>query len=350
MIDSKYVEENYESVSRFEGNNRVYLARKKSDSSFCVIKYLSVFSEDVFLYLKDHHIKNTPEIYEVFHDKQQLVVIEEYISGRSLNEYLEKKGTLSIEESLLLIRQLCSIVKQFHECEPPIIHRDIKPENIIINGSGTLFLLDVNAAKFFDRSEKHDTYLLGTYGYAPPEQYGFGKAGITSDIYAIGKVLNEMITGSRDGSADGRIRDIIDKCTEMEPGNRYQNVDALLRDLSMKRSVRKDFDKLPGFRSSRMLTKVFSTIGYLLISALFMTSEFEEVDSIGAIWYFRILYYLVFTSVFLFCCNYRNVWRLTGINRIESRIVRILVVACMGFAILAFGLIVGNEICIAIFK
>ena len=127
-------------------------------------------------YLKDNPIKNTPRIYEVIEDSNQLIVLEEYISGTTLQQILDEQKVLKEEQVENIIRQLCSILLELHKAHPPIIHRDIKPSNIIISPDGVVKLIDMNAAKWNRNHSGRDTALIGTVGYAAPEQYGFASS------------------------------------------------------------------------------------------------------------------------------------------------------------------------------
>ena len=129
--------------------------------------------------------------------------------------------------------------------KPPIIHRDIKPSNIIITGYNRAVLLDFNAAKSFSSSEDTDTVLLGTSGYAAPEQYGFGASSPQTDIYALGVVLKECLAASE--NPPDRLLKLAERCTRLEPKKR-------------------GFRFLPpGFRTLTPWKMLLGTAGYLLL-------------------------------------------------------------------------------------
>ena len=113
----------------------------------------------------------------------------------------------------------------------PIIHRDIKPSNVMINESGEVFLLDVNVAKWVSTEAKEDTRLLGTLYYAAPEQFGYGFSASTekTDIYAIGVLLNVMITGKlpKEEQAPAALWKVIEKCICLEADERYSDDELL---------------------------------------------------------------------------------------------------------------------------
>ena len=111
--------------------------------------------------------------------------------------------------------------------EKPIIHRDIKPSNIMINCDLEVFLLDVNIAKWYKPEETEDTRLLGSLYFAAPEQFGYGFSASTekADIYAVGILLNMMITGKfpKEKKAMGGIWNVIEKCISLNPDDRYSD-------------------------------------------------------------------------------------------------------------------------------
>ncbi|MBR4904092.1 MAG: protein kinase [Selenomonadaceae bacterium] len=115
---------------------------------------------------------------------------------------------------------MCDGLKELHEQK--IIHRDIKPSNMILQGE-RIRLIDFDAARIFKEGKESDTKLLGTKGYAPPEQFGHGQTDNRSDIYSLGVTMKTLLGEN----CDGRLKKILDKCTELDPKNRFQNVDEL---------------------------------------------------------------------------------------------------------------------------
>lgn len=105
------------------------------------------------------------------------------------------------------------------------VHRDIKPENVILRGSEAV-LIDFDASRIFKSENTSDTRVLGTTGYAAPEQYGIAQTDERADIYSLGVLLNIMLTGKHPSKelASGRLGRIVQKCTMVNPKKRYQNV------------------------------------------------------------------------------------------------------------------------------
>ena len=105
------------------------------------------------------------------------------------------------------------------------VHRDIKPENVILRG-GDAVLIDFDAARIHKPQAETDTQVLGTTGFAAPEQYGLGQSDARTDIYSLGVLMNVMLTGQHPSKklAEGRIGRIIQRCTQVNPAKRYQTV------------------------------------------------------------------------------------------------------------------------------
>ncbi|MCR5208153.1 MAG: serine/threonine protein kinase, partial [Eubacterium sp.] len=113
------------------------------------------------------------------------------------------------------------------------IHRDVKPENIMITKDGTVKLIDFNASREFSLSSTRDTVQIGTIGYASPEQLGIAQTDARTDIYALGVLLNVMLTGKHPSIklADGRAGKIVLKCTQIDPSSRFSSVEKLASEL-----------------------------------------------------------------------------------------------------------------------
>lgn len=112
------------------------------------------------------------------------------------------------------------------------VHRDVKPENIILRGSEAV-LIDFDAARIHKPEHENDTQILGTTGFAAPEQYGLSQSDIRTDIYAMGILINVMLTGEHPSRklAEGKMGRIVDRCTHVNPQRRYKNVLRLMEAL-----------------------------------------------------------------------------------------------------------------------
>ncbi|MBR3305620.1 MAG: protein kinase [Lachnospiraceae bacterium] len=211
----------YEEKGKLGEKENVSLVRHIETGEFFVCKIVSVHDVKIYRYLRDHHIQGTPVIYDLIEDWDRLIVVEEYISGDDLKQVLRKHGKPPVKWAEGMLLQLCSIVERLHAVVPPIIHRDIKPSNIMITEGHEVRLLDMDAARLSKTGGEEDTTLMGTRGYAAPEQYGFGQSDERTDVYAIGMVMKELLPGT------GRYGRIIKKATAIDPGKRYRSVKKL---------------------------------------------------------------------------------------------------------------------------
>ena len=110
-----------------------------------------------------------------------------------------------------------------------IVHRDIKPSNVILTEDGRIILIDLNAAKFTNEFKDRDTRLIGTKGFAAPEQFGFGSSTPQTDIYALGVLMKTLLS---DSVTNKKLSVIINKCLELNPDDRFKSVIQLKTRLS----------------------------------------------------------------------------------------------------------------------
>lgn len=175
---------------------------------------------------------NLPQIMETAERNGHVVVLEELVRGDTLAFVLEG-GTLSTQEARCFAGQICQALYVLHTLGA--VHRDVKPENILLRG-GEAVLIDFDASRIYHSDAPEltaDTMILGTTGYAAPEQYGMSQTDPRADIYSLGVLLNVMLTGEHPSRrlASGRLGRVIRRCTMMSPGQRYQNVLELLGEL-----------------------------------------------------------------------------------------------------------------------
>lgn len=332
--------EKYTIVQTIDDSHKVYLVKSVQDNCFYVKKVLDYYDKNVYSWLSSHKINGIPFIKEINEIDNKLIVIEEYVSGRSLESILSSKGKLNENEVKQIITAVCNILKRITD-EIPLVHRDIKPSNIIIKDNGELFLIDFNTAKIIYESKSRDTVLLGTEGYAAPEQYGFAASNIQTDIYAIGVMMNELLTGSIDLNSDysGDLKPIIQKCTMMDPKTRYTDYQSLIKQLKQKTIIfNKKFVPV-GFRRGNALSICLSIVWYLMI--IFISSGLEVEGSYGInLLIDRIGFALSLIAVTLFSGNYLNCQKLINIQKINNKFLRIVVIILADFVIFFIILII----------
>ena len=184
---------------------------------------------EVYRKLLDYTCPNLPTVYEVAVRGAENLVIEEYIQGDTLG-FLLKDALFSPEETRNIVTQVCKALWVLHSIGA--VHRDVKPENIILRGDEAV-LIDFDAARLHKPEHEMDTQILGTTGFAAPEQYGLSQSDIRTDIYALGVLINVMLTGEHPSKklATGKMGRIVDRCTHVNPQHRYKNVLRLMEAL-----------------------------------------------------------------------------------------------------------------------
>ena len=145
-------------------------------------------------------------------------------------DFLLEGGTLSPKKAKEIMIQLCQALSVLHGFAA--VHRDVKPENVILRGNQTV-LIDFDASRIVKVENNSDTVVMGTIGFAAPEQYGLNQSDARSDIYSMGVLLNLMLTGKHPSRelAKGRMGRIVRRCTQLNPDQRYQNVQQLMNAL-----------------------------------------------------------------------------------------------------------------------
>jgi len=313
-----------------ENSDAPTLLMHQPTGKVCVKKTLRQYNRGVYELLKAQPVAGTPRILEVMEEDGRLTVIEEYLSGITLEQRLTE-GVLESGKALEYMDQLCAIVEGLHALTPPVIHRDIKPSNILITQEERLYLCDFDAARFAaeettGQTPCKDTVLMGTVGYAAPEQYGFSASNERTDVYALGVVYHEMLTGKPLGEAGadevhGRAGRIIRKCTEMDPEKRYSSVRKLRLALGGKAGA--PWYLLPGYRTGTWWHVALMTLYYVI----WIWFAYGIGKSYEGLWRQLAnggLILLVGLAVPFTMGNYLDIWERLGINRLSERWMRYL--------------------------
>lgn len=243
------------------GMGIVYLARDKQLDRPVALKFLGSLIDDSEEFrgrfvreartaAKISH-PNIVSIYDISASEGRAYIAMEYVEGVSLYRYLAKKGALPPREAVNYTVQACSALAAIHKAG--ITHRDIKPDNILIAKGGLIKIMDFGLAKSEDNRLTRAGVVMGTPSYMSPEQARGKEADARSDIYAIGIVLHECLTGNivfasgdvmerqvkemppppsaGNNAVPKELDDIVMKCIQKKPEDRYQDMDALIADL-----------------------------------------------------------------------------------------------------------------------
>ena len=166
---------------------------------------------------------NLAEVYDVIEDETAPAVLLEYVPGRSLDEILGDEPP-KYEAVRRMALDICDGLIALHSME--IVHKDLKPENVIITPEGTARLIDYGIATVFGEDRPPQTALLGTVGFAAPEQFGFNRTDARTDLYSFGVLLNVLLAHEHPTAKqyrDGQPGKIIRRCLQTSPEDRYDS-------------------------------------------------------------------------------------------------------------------------------
>jgi serine/threonine protein kinase len=154
------------------------------------------FKQEAIMLARLQH-PNLPSIFDHFEENGRWYLVMSFIEGETLKDYLSKAKNrrLSVDETRHIGLQLCTVLAYLHSQQPVIIFRDLKPANIMRTPNGHIYLIDFGIARHFKPGQAKDTAYYSSMGYAPPEQYGQEQTTPRSDIYSLGVVLYEMLSG-----------------------------------------------------------------------------------------------------------------------------------------------------------
>lgn len=228
--------------------------RKKGNGKDDVVIVNSLLAEANMMKKLDH--PSLPRIVDIIDNGETIFVVMDYIEGESLDKILLEYGPQPEKLVIAWAKQLCDVLSYLHSQKPPIIYRDMKPANIMLKPEGNIKIIDFGIAREYKEQSLADTTVLGTKGYAPPEQYS-GQTDARSDIFALGMTMHHLLTGidPRGGEkyvpvrmwnpelSEG-IEIIIDKCVQPAAENRYQNCSDLLYDLEHPDLITKDYKRI----------------------------------------------------------------------------------------------------------
>lgn len=239
------------------GMSQVYLAMDKRNKKWAIKeirKYRNDKLNDFVVQsaiaeanlLKKFDYSAIVRIVDIVNTDDAIYIIQDYIEGKTLSQILYEYGAQPQELVVEWGIKLCEALKYLHTREPAIIYRDMKPANIMLTSSGDIRIIDFGIAREYKQNNIADTAVLGTRGYAAPEQYGGkGQTDARTDIYGLGATLYHLVTGQNPGEPPYEIypirhwkpqlsvalEQIIEKCTQLNPDNRYQNCKELIYDL-----------------------------------------------------------------------------------------------------------------------
>lgn len=375
----EYILSQYEERGTLNGNERVRIVRNSITGMIAVKKLMGIEQKPVYDFLKNHRSPFIPEIYENVEKGQQLVVIEEYIEGRNLEDILYDRE-LSEEEACSIVCSLCRALEPLHMAQPAIVCRDLKPENVMLTSQNHVVLVDFDIARVVSPGKTRDTVVMGTEGFAAPEQFGHRQTDGRSDIYAIGTVLNYCILRKLpvEKMVDGELGNIVRKCIAVNPDERYQNVAELRNEIEkiyppdtrdgrdskrqqecsgiwrhakkQKTGRKGQWRRFlpPGFRSGTIWKMVLAVIGYVFLADISFSLEVKESDTVitgGKALLQQILFFLSQLAEIAIIFNYMGCRDQMSFLKIVDRKRRIKIYIALEFALITISVVIWVFLC-----
>ena len=211
-----------------KADTQTLLARDRTTGTLCVVKCCL---KGGLLYdhaepdaLKALDAPPLPRFVAEYTGEDMRCVLREYVPGQSLAEAAARRR-FSEDEIIAIGGQLCDQLASLHGLDPPVIHRDIKPQNVVLRPDGTAVLIDFGISRVVT-SDKGDTLVCGTQGFAPPEQYGFAPTDCRSDVFGLGMLLEWLRTGETrpPHNAGTPLEKVIARCTAFDPRRRFSDI------------------------------------------------------------------------------------------------------------------------------
>lgn len=225
----------YKFIQSLNEDNTVVLAERRDNSEKCVLREVSRSGLKIYQKIYLHPNENVEAVHNIFRVRSGYIAECEFCGGVTLYE-LMKNDPLLIQIGITQIAgQLCDAARHFYSLG--LVHRDITPGNIIVDFGSLdkkldLKLVDFDISRRHYGDKPHDTGLFGTVGYAAPEQYGFEETDFPADIYAVGRVIGDLLKAADYPPELQRMWEyVIQKCTMYSPKDRYRSYETMKRDI-----------------------------------------------------------------------------------------------------------------------
>lgn len=243
-----------ESVLSGGGQGAIYLAQAlRFGNDQCIVKELrenfadpserqaaiQMFDSEANMLQRLNH-QRIPRVMDRFDEHGKHYIVMAYVQGETLEAVLQREGSPGLPEEQVLgwVDQICEVLEYLHSQNPPVIFRDLKPSNIMIGPDDQIRLIDFGISRFFKLGQTRDTWNMGTAGYAPPEQFGQGQTDVRSDVYSLGAMTHQLLSGrdpsrapfqfpplnSLSTSISKEVEAVIGKALALDPANRYQSI------------------------------------------------------------------------------------------------------------------------------
>ena len=269
----------------------VVLTKKFSDTTFLAevngdtVVLKQILPEEKQIYLKLLNARNEciAAIYGFVDYEGKTYVAREYVEGISVADFREKYGRPSDKTIISIGEDICKGLSLVHSLG--IVHRDINPDNVLIDNAGRAKIIDFGISRFTKENAPKDTQILGTVGYAAPEQFGFHQTSAKADIYSVGVLVNYLCEGClpNEKLTGGRFKSTVLKCTRMDDNKRFNNVDEVAYALRHRGKSRMIISLIPGLRSDKQGFKTGAAIYYVSMLFVAVLAFFKESNYVSGI-------------------------------------------------------------------
>ena len=338
----------YEEIGEI-GNNRELrtILIRSSNGEIQVYKEIPRNSSEVFRRIQEKPHPNIVRINALkVVDEELCGVFMEFFPSDTLDDRIIQRGKIPLEETKRIMLQICAAVYHFHK--EGIVHRDLKPLNILINQDGIVKISDFGIARIFKKERFSDTEILGTAGYAAPEQFGFYQTDEKTDIFALGVIMNRMLTGKMPVDelygGDVKVGAIIRRCILMNPAERCElwEIEEALGGNSIHKCHigKRILKKIPGFRTGNKVHITLAIIDYLYMGFVYLCM-FTLTK--GKIYLFRWTLGLFISTLGLgwFAGSFLKTAYLTHMDMGIRKAVLFLIYIIMGITIVGIALLVS---------
>ncbi len=217
--NGKYIYKNRKEFNSFvDAEGVVYIEKATSIDNYQILKKIAEVAND------SENLHGIRGFYQDQNNKKVLKYLVELKEAKTLTDLIDLKVCLSNDEIESIIYQIASGLNTLHENQ--ILHRDIKPDNIIISEDNLVQLIDYDISRIYKPEQSQDTTTSGTKGFIAPELYVNEQTDIRSDIYSLGKTIQMLVDACSVSAYE--YNEIITKCTQMNPEDRYQSTERLM--------------------------------------------------------------------------------------------------------------------------
>ena len=289
-VNEKYDLWQFTPVSDIRKN--ITLVRNNLTGRLMIKRVTSSENYEVYSLLSDITHPNLMQVYDCIADGDKCVSLCEYIPGMTLEQAVENYRPYPDNQVRAIMSGVCDGLTALHSLG--LIHRDINPSNVMITQNGVVKITDYDISRRKKEEAAKDTHIMGTEGYAAPEQFGFNQTDPRADIYACGVLINFLLTGCHPTrrKCTGPLLPVVEKCLEMDREQRYSSAEelkaALFSPLSEKRkksvngkTLPANYIPFPGFRSGKILPRIvffIFAVLYFFILAVAVHSGIEKAQ------------------------------------------------------------------------